>query len=205
MSTFDKRAQTWDENPMHMERSKAIAKKMCENIRLSNEKTALEYGAGTGTLSFLLKDHLRHITMMDNSRGMVREMIAKISKSEATNMQPMFFDLENSLYYKKRFDLIYTQMVLHYVRNVEEILGTFFNLLEDGGTVAIADLYEEDGTFHGNDFAGHLGFDVESLSKTMASIGYKNIRHEQCFEVNKTIETGESKVFPLFLLIAEKA
>jgi len=95
-------------------------------------------------------------------------------------------------------------MVLHHVKNVGEILMTFFNLLEAGGTVAIADLYEEDRTFHGKDFTGHQGFNVESLSETLATIGYKNIRHELCYEVKKTIETGETRAFPIFLLIAEK-
>ena len=55
-------------------------------------------------------------------------------------------------------------MVLHHVNDIEKIIGKFYRLLNPGGYLAIADLYEEDGSFHGDGFTGHKGFNMDSLS-----------------------------------------
>jgi len=57
MNEFDGKAREWDKDKMHMERSRAIAVEFEKMIPLNNSMRALEYGAGTGILSFLLKDH----------------------------------------------------------------------------------------------------------------------------------------------------
>jgi len=204
MNNFSDRAKTWDENPMHFERSSVIAEIMKRKIHLHKKMDALEYGAGTGILSFLLKDEVRHITMMDNSRAMVNVMIEKTKKMETSNLHPMYLDLDTSTYLAKTFDLIFMQMVLHFIIKEKALLTKCYNLLTPNGSIAIADIYKEDGSFHGKDFIGHKGFDIDELSKIMTEIGYKNIRHEQCFVVKKVIESGETKEFPIFLLIAEK-
>ena len=72
MNEFDIKAAEWDKNPMHWDRSEAISNQIKKLIPLSKQMTALEYGAGTGITSFLLKDHLKEITLMDNSSEMVR-------------------------------------------------------------------------------------------------------------------------------------
>lgn len=204
MNSFDTRAQSWDENPMHLKRSEAIAGKMKSNMLLHNQMTALEYGAGTGILSFLLKDDLKSITMMDSSRAMVAEMTKKIERTGATNLIPLYFNLETSFYNKKTYDLVFMQMVLHHVAKHEDVLSTFYTLLNPGGQIAIADLYPEDGSFHAAGFDGHLGFDVDELAKTLVAIGFTNIRHELCFVVKKTTEADEVKEFPVFIMMAER-
>ena len=64
-----------------------------------------------------------------------------------------------TIYGEGSFDLIYTLMVLHHVGDVETIIRKFRGLLNPGGYLAIADLYSEDGSFHGEGFSGHMGFD----------------------------------------------
>jgi hypothetical protein len=66
--------------------------------------------------------------------------------------------------------------------------------------LAIADLYTEDGSFHGPDVKVHLGFDPNKLTETLKSIGFKNIEYKTCFEVKR--ESGKN--YPVFLLIAKK-
>lgn len=204
MNTFNHKAKSWDENPMHFERSTAIAEIMKRNISFHKKIDAMEYGAGTGILSFLLKDEVGHITMMDNSPAMVTVMEEKVQKMETKNLYPLFFDLDKADYNAKTFDVIFMQMVLHFIVKEKALLSKCYNLLTCKGSIAIADIYKEDGSFHGKDFIGHTGFEIDELSKTMIDIGFKNIRHEQCFVVKKVVESGETKEFPIFLLIAEK-
>ncbi len=204
MNHFDQAAKTWDGNHTHWERSEAVAQKIIQKIDLHPDLTALEYGAGTGILSFLLKDSLKEITLMDNSYEMVKVMEEKIHNSQTAHLKPLFFNLETTDFRSNTFDLIFTQMVLHHVENINAIISKFYQLLNEGGHVAIADLYIEDGTFHGEGFTGHRGFDVESLSQILGNTGFKNISHEQCFVMKRPTEKGETKEFPIFILIATK-
>ena len=72
MSSFDARAREWDKDKMHIERSVAISAELEKMIPLNHSLKALEYGAGTGIISFLLKNHFSEITLMDNSQKTAR-------------------------------------------------------------------------------------------------------------------------------------
>ena len=202
MNEFDTKAAGWDSNPMHWDRSRAIADEIRNLIPLSKEWFALEYGAGTGISSFLLKDHLKEITLMDNSPEMVRIMKEKIESSGVSNLKALHFDLEHNDYKAGKFDLIFTQMVLHHVTDVVSIIKRFNKLLNPGGYIAIADLYEEDGSFHDGTFNGHRGFDPEKLSLLLRETGFSGITVRKCYVIDRKISETENKQFDVFLLTA---
>lgn len=204
MNEFDIKAAGWDDNPMHWDRSEAIANEIKKLIPLNNKMTALEYGAGTGISSFLLKDSLKEITLMDNSTEMVKIMNRKIESAKVKNMKALNFDLEHSDYKEGKFDLVFTQMVLHHVADTNLIIGKFSKLLNPVGYLAIADLYEEDGSFHGEGFTGHKGFNLENLSSIFRKNRFRNISHKTCFVIDRKISETESKKFEVFLLIGNK-
>jgi ubiquinone/menaquinone biosynthesis C-methylase UbiE len=198
---FDLKAREWDKNQMHLDRAAAIAQAIEKRIPLNNNMKALEFGAGTGLLSFLLAGRLSEIILMDNSREMINMIREKITDKNMHQMKPVFINLEHEDY-PENFDIIYSQMVLHHVDNVPGILKKFYRMTNPGGYIAIADLYTEDGSFHGEGFSGHKGFDVEELASDLATYGYKNIRHQTCFTVQKITDQGTTKNFPVFLLVA---
>ena len=203
MSEFDDKAGTWDENPVHLSRSIAIAAKMEERLPLGRMKNALEYGAGTGILSFLLSSKLEHITMMDSSSGMVKVMVEKVVQSGLTHLSPLLFDLEKESSDKK-YDLIFNQMVLHHIKNIPAIFDVFYSMLSPDGALAIADLYPEDGSFHGVGADVHHGFDPEQLKVQLLAAGFHQVTFEECFRVKREIPGEDVKIFPIFLLIASK-
>ncbi|MEI6749213.1 MAG: class I SAM-dependent methyltransferase [Bacteroidales bacterium] len=201
MSEFDNKARDWDKNLRNIERSEAIAKALSETIPLNKKMKALEYGAGTALLSFVLWDKLKDITLMDNSQEMTLVASEKIACGNVKNMKPLLFDLEKEDF-KGAFDIIYTQMVMHHVIDIDSMFLKFRALLNTGGYLAIADLYSEDGSFHGAGFTGHLGFDVEILSDKLKKIDFRNIRHQECYIMKKENDTGILKEYPIFLLTA---
>jgi ubiquinone/menaquinone biosynthesis C-methylase UbiE len=203
MSDFDSRAKDWDKEMRHVERSRAIASELLKTVPLNSTMKALEFGAGTGLLSFILKDRFTEIIMMDNSTEMVKVAQEKITAENAHHINAVCLDLEKEDY-SGEFDIIYTQMVLHHVHNIDVIFGKFYSLLKKDGYLAIADLYSEDGSFHGADFKGHNGFDMEELSSLLRKHGFKDISHRQCHILKKNIASGELREFPIFLLVAYK-
>lgn len=203
MSEFDSRAREWDNNPIHWERSMAIAKEISKQIPIKPRMKALEYGAGTGILSFLLSENFSEITLMDNSKEMVQVMHEKVSNAKLRHLKPLLFDLEQSDYFTRKFDCIFTQMVLHHVADIEQLLNRFYQITTPNGYLAIADLYPEDGSFHGDTFNGHKGFDITILQAQLEKVGYTNIVTKPCYTINKTI--GDTlREFPIFLMVAVK-
>jgi ubiquinone/menaquinone biosynthesis C-methylase UbiE len=203
MSDFDSVARTWDENPIHMERSKAIASRMEEMLPLKNGMKALEYGAGTGILSFLLHEKLGSVTMMDSSAEMVKVMGEKVLQRNTANLFPICFNLEKELS-DQSYNLIFNQMVLHHIVNIQSLFERFYNMLLPGGFLAIADLYPEDGSFHGEGFDGHKGFDPEQLKVQLQKTGFKEVSYGECYTVKRMLPGGDTQSFPVFLLTASK-
>jgi ubiquinone/menaquinone biosynthesis C-methylase UbiE len=201
---FDNKAAEWDKNPMHRDRSEAIANEIKTLIPLNKDMKALEYGAGTGITSFLLKDNLKEITLMDNSTEMVKVMNEKIRATNVKNMKALNFDLEHEDFNAGTFDLIFTQMVLHHVTDTETIVRRFSKLLNPGAYLAIADLYEEDGSFHGDGFTGHNGFKIDKLSQILEKYNFSDISDKTCFVIERKISDSETRKFPVFLIVAKK-
>jgi ubiquinone/menaquinone biosynthesis C-methylase UbiE len=81
---------------------------------------ALEYGSGTAILSSALKDKFEEIVLLDNSQEMTAVTAEKIADQKNQNMKPLFFDLEHQDY-TGSFDIIYNQMVMHHVNDVDRM------------------------------------------------------------------------------------
>ena len=84
------------------------------------------------------------------------------------------------------------------------MLSKFYSILNPGGYLAIADLYTEDGSFHGHGFEGHRGFDCDQLEIQLKEIGFKTVAHKQCYLMKRVNEAGKEIDFPIFLLTAIK-
>lgn len=201
MTDFNSAARSWDSNDIHAQRSEAIATNLLARISVQPEMKALEFGAGTGILSFMLADRFNSITMMDSASEMVAVMQEKVDASPFKSLKPVLFDLTKQPYETEAFDCVFSQMALHHVDDTQGILNRFFELLQKGGCLAIADLYAEDGSFHGEGFDGHNGFDAVELEKKMKKAGFLNVQTETCFTMRKMTLNGP-KDFPIFLMIA---
>lgn len=204
MNEFDVKAKGWDENPIHLERSQHIAKAICEKISLNKNMKALEYGSGTGLLSFELQNDLGAITMADSSDGMLEILNQKIKESDNPNLKSLRLDLTNSSLPDEKYDIIYTQMTLHHVKDIDSILKSFQKLLKPNGYLCIADLDKEDGSFHGKDVTDvHRGFDRDELGAKVRNAGFSKISFSTAFVMNRPTDSGKVS-FPVFLMTAEK-
>ncbi len=203
MSSFDERAREWDADPVRAERARAVAAKIRSMVPLSPTMTALEYGCGTGLLGFALRPDLERITLADSSEGMLVVLREKIAASGAGNMRATRLDLTTDALPSERYDLVCSLMALHHVPDTRRILRDFHALLQPGGYLCIADLDQEDGSFHGPGFSGHNGFARDTLEADAARAGFHEIRFATAFEITKTVEARE-RVFPVFLMVAAR-
>lgn len=204
MTNFDERAKDWDSDPKKVERARVVADAIRKSIPLSNEMDALEYGCGTGLLSFALQSDLGQITLADTSQGMLDVLKEKIAASGVTNMHPLRLDLATDPLPAERFHLTYSLMTLHHIPDTKDIINKFHALLEPNGYLLVADLEKEDGSFHIDGTTDvHKGFAQGELQKQVESAGFGNVTFSTVYEIKKKIN-GEEKTYPVFLMSARK-
>jgi trans-aconitate methyltransferase len=112
-----------------------------------------------------------------------------------------YLDIDGSADLGGPYDLIVSSMTLHHIADVPALFRRFVKHLHPGGQVALADLDEEDGTFH-EDATGvhHHGFSREHIHGWLADAGFRQIRVETA-----TVTAKENKDYPVFLASALKS
>ncbi len=205
MEHFDKQAQNWDDDNMKVDRANTFAKEILNFIQPNKSMNALEFGCGTGLLSYQLKDDFDTITLIDTSEEMIKVLNKKIISNNIKNFNPLHINLLNDELDKKDFDVIYTLMTLHHIIDLNKILSIFQSLLKTNGYLCIADLVKEDGSFHYQtpDFDGHNGFDKKELISLLINNGFEILNYNISFEIEKKQDNKINK-YPLFLMVCKK-
>lgn len=201
MSVFDEKAATWDDDPSKVERARVVAEAIGTAVPLSGGTRLMEYGAGTGLLSQELAEKVGPITLVDPSGGM-REVIAAKVAAGALPAGSRIWDLDLSTdpLPDDRFDVVASMLVLHHIPDLEAALRGLAAILDTGGRLCLVDLVAEDGSFHGEGFAGHHGFDTGELAEQVRRAGLAEVEvREGTHHVEK-----EGRSYPLFLLTAVK-
>ena len=204
MTNFDERAKDWDSDPAKVERARSVAEAIRKAVPLSAKMDALEYGCGTGLLSFALQSDLGQITLADTSQGMLDVLKEKINAAGVTNMHPVRLDLSSDPLPAEHYHLTYSLMVLHHIHEAKNIIGKFHALIEPNGYLLVADLDKEDGSFHTDGTTDvHKGFDRAELQKWVEAAGFGNVVFSTAYEIKKEINSRE-KSFSVFLMTARK-
>lgn len=203
MSEFDEKAATWDQDPTKVERAKLFAEIIRNKIDLTKVEMALEYGSGTGLLSFSLAHDLHDITLMDDSLEMTKVTNDKCERLDIRHFHPIKYDLLVDGLPEHKFELIYSAMTMHHVDNTNAILRKFNEILNPGGYIVLIDLVSEDGSFHNFEFDGHLGFDKNELEEKITASGFEPISYQIAYTI-KAERKEKIREYPLFLLVAKK-
>ena len=99
-----------------------------------------------------------------------------------------------------KFDGIISSMTIHHIQDLQAIFKTFYELLKDNASIALADLDLEDGTFHKEDTGVfHFGFNRNEFKQLAKKAGFRNIKIQTVGNVIKPY--GE---YSVFLLTANK-
>ncbi len=196
---FDAAASTWDDNPRRRQTTAAIAAAIERTIALGPEMRAMEYGCGTASLSFLLAGQLGEIVVVDASQGMIDQVRKKAQEFKMRAVKGVVIDLATEQCEMAGFDLIMMALALHHVEDTILILSRLAALLNPSGYLAIADLVEEDGSFHGDVRVPHNGFLESNLKELVNHIGLQDVSWQVIHQVEKN-----NRAYDVFLLTARK-
>lgn len=201
---FDEAAATWDEEPRRVKLAQEVAGAIIDAVQPTAAMDALDFGCGTGLLTLLLHPHVRSITGVDSSRGMLDILAGKVRQQGIANVRQLCCAVERGERPAGRYHLIVSSMTLHHVAELLPLFRLFHELLLPGGAVCLADLDKEDGTFH-DDPTGvhHFGFERPQLMEMLAGEGFTGLRETTAAVIRKG-PPGSTRDYPVFLVYAGK-
>lgn len=198
---FNNLAKMWDSKPARVQGAMKFVDKIKEF--LPNDLSSfnvLDYGCGTGLVSFGFSYDANFILGLDNSVGMVEVYNKKSKQIALNNIKAEVHDINTQDLDENKFDLIVTNMTMHHIKNTKEFIEKLSFSLKKDGYLCIADLKTEDGSFHSdNTGVEHFGFDTNKIKSYFQSCNLKNIKLDLLESIHKANNTYE-----VFYIIAQK-
>jgi len=196
---FAHKSKSWDMSSKRVQNAQSIAAEIVKNIELRKDMVLMDFGAGTGLLSFFIAPEVDTIVAVDNSPSMLKEFKEKCGDFECKT-HIIQKDLSKETINRK-FDGIISSMTIHHLENIPALFEKFHVMLKDGGFIAIADLDSEDGSFHSDDTGvHHHGFKRETLKDIANRSGFNDVR----FDTVSTIKKPH-RDFTVFLMTGIKS
>jgi cyclopropane fatty-acyl-phospholipid synthase-like methyltransferase len=195
---FADKSKSWDMNSKRVQNAKGIAELIVNNIKLNKSMEIMDFGAGTGLLSYFVAPYVKKIVAVDNSPAMLLEFQNKCGQFSC-HTEVLEKDLSTDTLDRK-FDGIISSMTIHHLEDIPALFSKFYNMLDDHGFIALADLDSEDGTFHSdNTGVFHYGFDREMLARYAQEAGFKDVTFSLANKISKP-----HAEFTVFLMTAMK-
>lgn len=193
---FDTAARDWDQRPMSQQLA-AVPERLLAQLPLQASDHVLDFGAGTGLLSVPIAPKVAQVTALDMSAAMLQVLNEKGLANITTLQQDIFAGLPG------RYHAIVSCMALHHVADTAALLRAFAAALHPGGRIALVDLYQEDGSFHGDNEAKgvqHFGFAPEALQALAEQAGLMDIAFSDILR----LQHRNGRAYPLFLMTGRK-
>ena len=195
---FANKSKSWDMNSKRVQNAKGLAELIVNNIKLDKSMEIMDFGAGTGLLSYFVAPYVEKIVAVDNSPSMLLEFKNKCDEFSC-HTEVIEKDLSTDTIDRK-FDGVISSMTIHHLEDIPTLFAKLYDMLEDGGFIAIADLDSEDGTFHSdNEGVFHYGFDRQRLAKHAHDAGFKDVTFSLANKISKP-----HAEFTVFLMTAVK-
>jgi 2-polyprenyl-3-methyl-5-hydroxy-6-metoxy-1,4-benzoquinol methylase len=202
---FDKEAAQWDAKPERVKLANDVANAIIREAGPLRDVNALDFGCGTGLITLGLQPHVKTITGVDSSKGMLEVLRGKISSQRLGNVYAMFVDFEKGVRVQGAYDLIVSSMTLHHVHDTAGLFRQWYSLLMPNGRVFFSDLDAEDGSFHSdNTGVFHHGFDRVKLRNLLNIVGFRDIRDTTASTFIKEVAGAGKREFSVFLISARK-
>lgn len=195
---FAQKAGEYDGLKSRTQNVEDIGKMILAEVSFSKDMHVMDFGSGTGLLLSQIAPFVQQITAIDVSPAMNEVLRSKIDAIDG-EVELLAMDLTKETLNIK-FDAIVSSMTIHHIQDPADLFKTFYSLVKEQGTISIADLALEDGSFHSEDTGVfHFGFEPEVLMRLASDAGFRDLKIQIASVIEKS--TGE---YPVLLLTGRR-
>ncbi len=187
MGRFDDLAKAWDSKPERVAGAMVFVDAIKEHLKCDiNNFKVLDYGCGSGLVSFGFAGDVESVEGLDYSIGMIEVYNEKAKDIGMENIRGYIHNINKEDLSESKYDIAVTNMTMHHIDDVNNFVAKLSKSLKSGGQLFIADLYQEDGTFHSdNSDVVHFGFEEEVIYNAYKNAGLKDIKIEKLHSIEK--------------------
>ncbi|MDY0291689.1 MAG: methyltransferase domain-containing protein [Desulfuromonadaceae bacterium] len=201
---FNGVASTWDEKPRRVKLAAAVAESIRKYVDIPPRCRAMDFGCGTGLVTFNLIDVLEEVVAVDRAAEMLEVVEQKAADLGATGVSTKLVGDDLAHLGCAEYDLIYSSMVLHHLPEIEPILEGLITALKPGGGLALSDLEDDDGTFHDNpEGLIQTGIQSTHVIGILKRLGLVELGSTQAHTIVKQRPEGDVE-YPVFLVWGKK-
>jgi len=194
---FDILAQEWDSKLERVETAINFVDHIKSTLPYNDisDFSAVDYGCGSGLVSFALASDLKEILGLDYSKAMVEKYNQKAANLNFSHLRAKQHNINQQSIDNAQYNLAVTNMTMHHIKDTFRFVSTLKSSLKSSGYLYISDLVTEDGSFHsmGNDDVEHFGFDKDTLYKIFKELNFHDIN----YDIVQTIEKEQGS-YPIF-------
>lgn len=175
-----------------------IVQAIRSQLKDTKEKTALDYGCGTGLIGLGLTGLFKSILFVDSSAQMIDQVNRKIEAGHIEGAAAMRCDFLEQAPSLLPVDYVILSQVLLHIKDSRSILARLYDILEKGGHLLIVDFDKNERIV--SDLV-HNGFEQKELIRLLKEIGFSSV-DARTFYHGKGIFMNEDA--SLFILHAAK-
>ncbi|MBV7363317.1 class I SAM-dependent methyltransferase [Actinomycetaceae bacterium TAE3-ERU4] len=204
--SFDERAKTWD-TPRRFERASRIAKELRNEWEgMLPVENALEFGCGTGLITFALEDSAEQFYGYDISQPMLDIYTEKAKHLADTSPRKTSYQAISDLLQAPPLDLLFLSLVLHHLPSPQGFFKQVSPLLKPGGKITVVDILSGGDFFHSDTETTvyYQGFSPEDLEEAAKKEGLKLSSFRNALDEVKVNEDGKECHYSLFVATLTK-
>ncbi len=148
--------------------AKIIAQAIRAELTDTKQRTALDYGCGTGLVGLALIDLFSFMTLVDASLKMVEQVRLKIEGARIENASALCADFLQEPPQVQADYVLVSQVLLH-IRDTRAILTRLFDAVNPGGHLIVVDFDRNESIVSDR---VHPGFDQAALTGLLKEIGF---------------------------------
>lgn len=190
---FDGMASRYDTDE-RAETAKIIAEAIRAHVVNGNEKTAIDYGCGTGLVGMELLDAFRSMLLVDASKNMVLEVEQKLANLRVQNARALCCDFMEEEVPSIQADYIIMAQTLLHIDDVELALSRLYRALHEGGHLLIVDFDKNEAVVSDK---VHNGFVQKELIAAVEKAGFIDAEAKTFYHGDRMFMNEDASLFIL--------
>lgn len=188
---FDRMARQYD-SPQQLQNASIILDAIREAIGDTRDKTAMDFGCGTGLIGIALANSIQSMLLVDISQPMLDFVDKKLEKERINNARTLCCDLETENVPITPVDYIIAVQVLLHIKETTAILQKLYSLLNPAGHLLLVDFDKNDAV---TSELVHNGFEQAALTKKLKQIGFAQITGKTFFHGKNIFINQDASLF----------